>query len=110
MARRPRKYGNEPVYVDGIRFESKREARRYRDLTLLSRAGEVRNLELQKSFDICIGEFHVCKYRADFTYEERQPDGSWAEVVEDAKGVATPLFRLKQQLMRAGHGIDVKEV
>ena len=44
------KYHNEKVVVDGIRFDSIKEAKRYRELNLLVRAGEISDLELQKEF------------------------------------------------------------
>ena len=46
------KYGNKKVIVDGITFDSRREARRYRELKLLERAGQIQNLELQKEFEL----------------------------------------------------------
>ncbi len=44
------KYKNKKVVLNGITFDSQKEARRYRDLSLLERAGEINDLELQKAF------------------------------------------------------------
>jgi hypothetical protein len=103
------KYRNVPVSVDGERFDSKKEARRYCDLVLLQRAGEIRNLQRQVPLVIDVNGQRVCEYRADFEYDERQPDGSWARVTEDVKGVRTALYGLKAKLVKAVHGITIRE-
>lgn len=104
------KYRNKKVEVDGIKFDSKKEARRYSDLLLLQRAGEISELVLQPRFSIWVGGVHVCDYIADFTYK-RGEDVLNNFVVEDVKGQknggAWRVFRLKQKLMKAVHGIDV---
>lgn len=106
MRRRGNKYGNEPVTVDGHRFQSKREARRYGELKLLERAGVITNLELQPCFTITVNGQRVCTYYADFAYVDR----SGHRVVEDAKGFKTAVYRLKRKLMLAVHQIAVVEV
>ena len=107
MSRR-NKYGNKPVTVDGIKFASGAEARRYRDLTLLHRAGEISELDLQTKFPIQINGIIVCTYRADFTYLEHGK-----RVVEDVKSKITaknPVYRLKKKLLFAAAGIEIKEI
>ena len=99
------KYSNEPIEVDGIRFASIAEARRYRDLTRLRDAGEISQLVLQPRYPIVINGIKVCDYIADFSYI-----GSAGVVVEDVKGIKTAVYRLKKKLMRAVHGIDITEV
>lgn len=47
-----RKYKNKKVTLDGIVFDSKKEARRYGELSMLQRAGEISDLELQKEFEL----------------------------------------------------------
>lgn len=96
------KYGNERT-DDG--FDSKREARRYRDLCLREKANEISDLHRQVPFRIDIKDEHVCTYKADFTYVE-----GGALVVEDTKGYRTPVYRLKKKLMKAVHGIEIREV
>lgn len=98
------KYGNKPTVVDGIKFPSKKEARRYTALRLLERAGEIANLELQVPYDIEIKGAKVCRYIADFVYEK-----CGAVVVEDCKGVRTTTYRLKAKLMKACHNIEILE-
>jgi len=99
------KYCNQPVVVDGHRFASQREARRYGELKLLEKAGEISGLELQPRFLISVNGVHVCSYSADFRYEK---DGR--HIVEDVKGVRTPTYRLKKRLMQAVHGVTISEV
>lgn len=106
MIVRRRKYGNRPTEVDGIVFASAREAHRYGQLKLMAKVGLVKGLILQPKFPIVVNGVKVCDYIADFEYR----DEHGARVIEDAKGVRTDAFILKSKLMRAVHGIDVKEV
>ncbi len=82
--------------VDGIVFASKAEARRFRELKILQRAGEISHLEVQPEFKCTINGKLVCTYRADFRY--RTKSGS---VTEDVKGMRTPVYRLKKKLVEA---------
>jgi hypothetical protein len=65
---RKSKYAAIPTIVDGIRFASKKEARRYTELKLLERAGEITCLELQPKFPCVVNGKKVCTYIADFAY------------------------------------------
>jgi hypothetical protein len=103
---RRQKYRNRRTEVDGINFASQREAVRYCELRLLERAGDIRHLECQVPFNIEVNGKHVCKYIADFVYLDSESN----EVVEDAKGFRTDVYRLKKTLMRIVNGIDIKEV
>lgn len=107
------KYGNRQVELDGLRFDSKREAQRYVELKLLERAGEISDLQLQVPFEIIPGVADEqtgrilqkpTTYIADFTYRDH---GQF--VVEDAKGYRTEVYRLKRKLMLWRHGIRIKE-
>jgi len=97
MSKRASKYAAIPTVVDGIRFASKREAKRYSELLLLLRAGNIVELELQPKFPCVVNGEKVCDYIADFAY--LGPDG--VRVVEDAKGVKTPVYRLKKKLVES---------
>lgn len=106
-AQRVSKYGNKRVVVDGISFDSKREAARYGQLSLMQRAGEISNLQLQVPFDLVpkqptLRHGQPLRYIADFTYTV-----AGALVVEDAKGVQTEAFKIKRRLMLHVHGIHV---
>jgi hypothetical protein len=102
------KYNATPTEVDGIRFASQAEARRYGELKLLERAGVIRDLVVHPAYDLVVGGMSVGAYVGDFAYREARPFSGL--VVEDVKGVRTPVYRLKRKLMLAVHGIDVREV
>ena len=100
------KYNAIKTIVDGITFDSKHEAERYRELRMLELCGKISSLELQPRFDVIVNGIKVCRYYADFRYI----DGDGAIVVEDAKGVKTAVYRLKKRLVKAIYGIDIVEV
>lgn len=105
---KPSKYRNQKTERDGITFDSKREADRYSDLCLLERSGKIRNLRTQYVFPVVIDGVRVCDYLADFVYDELQA-GTWVRVIEDAKGYRNETYRIKKKLMRAVHGIIIRE-
>jgi len=108
MKRSGSKYGNVKTVVDGIIFDSKKEATRYGVLKLMESGGLIRNLRLQVPYKIRVNRVHVCTYRADFVYEEKFHNG-WKEIVEDTKGVKTPVYNLKKKLMKAALGIEIQD-
>lgn len=114
------KYGARPTTVDGIRFHSAKEARRYGELRLLLKAGEIRSLELQPRFALSAwtagrteaGEV-LGAYVGDFQYQEPLMSGDrdlWRLVVEDVKGFKTPLYRWKKKHVEAQYGIVIREI
>jgi len=105
--KRPNKFRNTPVTVEGIRFDSKAEAKRWGELRLLERANQIRDLERQVTYRLEVNSELVSRYVADFRYFDRARS-EW--VVEDVKGVRTPEFKLKAKLMKAIHRIEVIEV
>ena len=127
-----RKYNNKKVMVDGIKFDSKKEATRYKELKTLERAGIIQDLQRQVKYVLIpaqyepSGEIYTkgkekgkpkkgkliereCAYYADFVYTE-----NGKTVVEDVKGYrdgqAYNLFTIKRKLMLYVHGIIVKEL
>jgi hypothetical protein len=97
---RQSKYGNKPASEDGLNFDSQAERGRYRELVFLQRAGAISELGLHPRFIIVEGYnkrdgSHVrpVYYEADFMYVE-----NGTVVVEDVKGVATQVFKLKRKL------------
>jgi hypothetical protein len=100
------KFGNKKTEVDGIMFDSKREAARYQALKLMAHAGEITELELQVRFPIRVNGQEVCCYISDFTY---RPRGGGSLVVEDCKGAKTETYLLKKKLLKAIHGIEILE-
>ena len=101
------KYGNKKVTVDGIKFDSKWESERYMYLKSLERAGNVKDLELQVRYNLIINDQKICAYVADFRYQRLNKDDEWEEIVEDAKGVETDVFKLKKKMMKAILGIEI---
>jgi hypothetical protein len=98
------KFGAIKSTVDGFRFASLKEARRYGALKMLQRAGKVSQLALQVTFTITVNNIKVCDYVADFTYMQ---NGKF--IVEDVKGVRTRIYSLKKKLMWAVLNIKIKE-
>jgi hypothetical protein len=116
VSKRTHKYGAKPTIIDGVRFASKAEARRYQELRLLEKAGEVKELELQPKFPLHVpvkGRANlfqqVAFYVADFRYR-RGPRG--VLVIEDVKSkpTKTPVYRLKKRMFETQYGLDITEV
>lgn len=108
--RRKSKYGAKPCVVDGHRFPSHLEANRYGCLKLLMRSGAIRDLRLQVRFPLEFDGVAVATYVADFVYQELL-GGAWRQVVEDTKGFATQVYKLKKRLfLQAYPHIDFREI
>ena len=101
----PSKYKNKRTIVDGITFDSKREAARYCQLRLMQKSGLISELQLQQRFPIIVNMVKICVYVSDFTYLTK----AGQSVTEDVKGVKTAAYRLKKKLMKAVHNVDIKE-
>tara|TARA_R110002012_G_scaffold76659_1_gene193416 strand:- start:440 stop:814 length:375 start_codon:yes stop_codon:yes gene_type:complete len=101
------KYGNKKTTIHGITFDSKWESERYLYLKSLEKAGRIKDLELQPRYNILVNDQKICAYVADFKYNKESADGIWEHIVEDAKGVETPEFKLKKKLMKAVFDIDI---
>ncbi len=101
------KWRNKKTVVDGITFDSEREAERYGELLLEQQAGAIADLKLQKQYRLDVNGFHIADYVADFVYER---DGE--TIVEDVKSnpTKTRVYRIKKKLMQAIHGIEIHEV
>ena len=104
---RPVKAGDR---ADGLTFPTQHEAKVYDGLRVRERIGEIvaGSIRLQVRYRLEVNGEHVCDYIADFVCRETAaPD---VEVVMDAKGVRTDVFKIKKALMRACLGIDVREI
>lgn len=124
------KYRSRKTTVDGIEFDSKKEANRYRELVLLERAGLIQNLQRQVKFVLIPAQYEIlerysektgkklkdkkvtieqeCSYIADFTYHK---DGKY--IIEDVKGYkkggAYAVFTIKRKLMML-NGYRITEI
>lgn len=93
--------------ADGRMYDSKLEEKRAYELQLMEKAGEIDNLKFQQTFPLIIKndddeEMLICKYIADFTYLR-----AGVPVVEDVKGIRTPVFNLKAKLFKAIYGFPI---
>ena len=98
------KYGNTKTEVEGIKFDSAKEAKRYQDLKIESFARTISDLKLQPVYPIEINGVLVCKYKGDFEYIR-----NGVKILEDVKGMKTPIYRLKKKLVKAVYGIEILE-
>ena len=105
--KRGNKYGAKPVVIDGIRFDSTAEGNRYAELKLMEEHGAIRGLVLQPRYNLYVNEQKVGDYVGDFYYWDNERN---VPVLEDVKGVKTPVYRLKKRIMKAQYGIEIVEV
>lgn len=106
------KFNAKKTVVDGIKFDSKAEARRYKALKEMERSGEIESLVLQPEYELQphyrspgTGKtVRAIKYRADFQYKE-----NGKTVVEDVKGKKTDVYKLKKKLFEYRYGVPIKE-
>lgn len=91
------KYHSKKTTLNGIKFDSKKEARRYAELRLLEKAGVITDLKLQVKFEIIPKQEteRAAHYIADFVYFE-----NGKTIIEDTKGFKTPEYILKRKLMK----------
>lgn len=117
------KYHNTKVVYDGIKFDSKKEARRWEELKTLEHAKVIKNLERQVRFELIPAQREPdqigarggkipgkvierkVEYIADFVYEM---DGE--KIVEDTKGMKTPEYIIKRKLMLWRYAIRIREI
>ena len=110
MAARGNKYHAKKTTIDGIEFDSAKEAKRYTKLRALEEAGKIQSLRLQVPFELvpsfeCDGvKYRGMKYVADFVYYR---DGK--QIVEDCKGVRTAEYKLKKKLMAFINHVNIEE-
>ena len=119
------KYGNKKVTIDGITFDSVKEARRWQELQLAQAAGAIGELERQVRFTLIPAQREpdtrgarggikkgklierAVYYVADFVYTDLY---TGQKVVEDTKGVKTPEYILKRKMLLYFHGIQIREI
>ncbi len=88
--------------ADGLKFDSKMELKRWNELKILERIGDIENLQRQVCFVLTAHGVDICKYIADFVYYQ-----NGLKIVEDVKGVQTPEFKLKAKLFQAQYGFGI---
>ena len=99
------KYSNQKVVIDNIKFDSKKEANRYLELKIIEKAGEISNLQLQKSFLLIDKQKdeRAVTYKADFVYYD---DKKQRWIAEDVKGYKTKEYIIKRKLFKSIYGKD----
>lgn len=135
MARKGNKYKARKTIVDGLTFDSSKEAERYLDLKEQAEKGQIRALKLQVPYELIPNQYipidevykkgpkkgqkklklqeRSVSYIADFVYEKKNEDGTYEEIVEDVKGykkgAAYSIFKIKKKMMLDRYGIIVSE-
>jgi hypothetical protein len=105
--RKQPKYRAKPVVVDGITFPSRKQGRRYQELRLLEKAGQISDLRIDgkdTTFKLVVAGHLICTYRADAVYVE-----NGRTICEDTKGFRTDVYRLKRKLMLAIFNYEIRE-
>lgn len=122
--RKMSKYGAKKVTIDGQTFDSKKEARRFQELKMLEKAGEISELRTQVKFLLIPAQRdpdiigarggrkpgklleRECAYIADFVYKDKEGN----TVVEDTKGMRTEAYIIKRKLLLQRYRIRIKEI
>lgn len=117
------KYHSKKITLNGITYDSKKEAKRHQELLLLERAGAIQSLQTQVKYVLIPAQREPdkvgkrggtikgkliereCSYIADFVYIE-----NGQTVVEDTKGYRTTDYKIKRKLMLYIHGIRIREI
>jgi hypothetical protein len=100
------KYHSVRTQLDGYTFDSKAEAKRYAELRLLEKAGEIQHLTVHPRYPLVVDGTTICTYIADFSYLSQGHS-----FIEDVKGVKTPAYRIKKKLFETLHpGLVIEEV
>lgn len=118
------KYKSRKTSVNGVNFDSRKEADRYIELSILSRSGAIKGLKRQVKFELIPAQYEpdiisprgkvkkgklierAVSYIADFVYT----DENGKTVVEDTKGFRTKDYIIKRKLLLYVHGIRIKEI
>ena len=101
------KYNAKKVVIDGIMFDSKKEAARYNELKLMQKAKVIHRLEVHPKYPIKINDTKVCDVELDFSYQCYAEDRI-IEHHEDVKGKDNPMSQLKRKMVEAYYGINVE--
>jgi len=97
------------VLDDAVWFDSQAEHRRYCELKILCRIGEIDTLQVHQSFALVVEGETICMFEPDFYYRDVAA-GQW--VVEDVKSPRTrvlPEYRIKKRLFEVLYGLPVRE-
>lgn len=96
------KYNSRKTVVDGIKFDSAKEANRYKELIILRRDGEITHFLMQVPFLLDGGVVYKLDFLIFWTYAP--------PTYEDVKGFKTQIYRLKKKMVEAKYPITIEEV
>lgn len=105
------KYRNKKVIIDGIKFDSKKEGDRYKELKQMEAQGIITGLSLQKTYELQpkykLNDKSVrsITYKADFTYQR-----NGETIVEDVKGMKTDVYKIKKKLFEFKYKTEIREI
>ena len=91
-----------PTELDGINFASRKEAKRYIELRLLEKSGELLFFLRQVPFHLPANVKYVCDFLCFWKDE--------TVTIEDVKGIKTPLYILKKKQVEATYPVKIMEV
>ena len=94
-------------HLDTVWMASQAEAHRYGQLKRLYKAGYIEDLNIQPEYRLVLKNKPMFVYRADFSYIVTQTN---EEIVEDVKGMKTPVYRLKKKIIETEHDINIVEI
>ncbi len=99
------KYKARRESIDGYLFDSQAEAARYRELKLLERAGQIRQLRVHPRYEIVVNGQKICVVEADFEFYDQLEERMR---VIDVKGLDLPISRLKRKLVKVVFAIEIE--
>lgn len=100
------KYNNKKIEIDGHVFDSLKEGKRYMELKLLQKSGQIQDLKIQVPFILFEKNKYgnKMKYLADFVYMQ-----NGETIVEDVKGFKTQVYKIKKRILAEKYNIIIKE-
>lgn len=107
------KYKNKKCIYKGIKFDSKKEMAYYIKLKLLEEKGKIKDLELQKTYELQPSfklngrTYRKITYKADFSYVTTADDKLY---IVDTKGFRTEVYKLKRKMLAYKYGIEIEEI
>jgi len=114
ISKKKNKYRNQKVEVDGIKFDSRKEANYYSDLLIKKKAGLILDFERQVRFDIVVNNIQIAKYFLDFKVINSDGTINYYDVKGkdkvSGKWVTTDVFALKKKLVEAIYSIKIEKV
>lgn len=104
------KYKAKKVAHDGVLYDSQAEMATVKQLQLREKMGSIRDLRTQVKYELRVYGHHICDYIADAVYTVVATGKTEVVDVKSSFTAKLPAYRLKKKLLRALHGIEIKEV